>query len=218
MAGRGSPREVGPILDPRIRAFRSGRWAPAADPLHDTRPGRDAIGLGMSFAAEVLRLRPGAGVGLVPRAVGGTPLSRWEKGGDLYAAAVDAARAALAAAPGSSLAGALWHQGENDSRREEDASSYASRLDRMVADLRADLASPGLPFVAGDLGRFLDGRPEYPCAGRVNAALRGLPARAAACAFVPSGGLADKGDLLHFNARALRAFGGRYAAAWAALR
>lgn len=84
----------------------------------------------------------------------------------------------------------------------------------MIADFREELASPGLPFVAGELGRFVSGLPDYPHVERVNAALRGLPGRVPRCAFVSSEGLGDRGDRLHFEARALRVLGSRYAFAW----
>lgn len=111
MAGRGRFADVAPIPCLNIRKFREGTWQPALEPLHHGQPGRDAVGLGMSFAAELRRLHPDWTIGLVPCAFGGTPLARWMKGGDLHEAAVTSARKALAAAPGTLLAGLLWHQG-----------------------------------------------------------------------------------------------------------
>ena len=66
MAGRGDPAEVEVLADGDILMFKDGQWVQATEPLHSTMPGRDAIGLGMSFAAELLQLRPGGCVGLIP--------------------------------------------------------------------------------------------------------------------------------------------------------
>ena len=51
-------------------------------------------------------------IALVPCAVGGTPIRRWCRGGDLYKKML--ARAKIAAEAGV-LKGILWHQGEGDS-------------------------------------------------------------------------------------------------------
>ena len=61
--------------------------------------------------------------------MGGTPLSRWSKGGDLYQNAV--ARAKVAMKDGT-LQGVLWHQGESDSGSLETADTYARRLATMI--------------------------------------------------------------------------------------
>jgi hypothetical protein len=214
MAGRGDSAEVEPISDPEIRMFRDGRWQPAVEPLHHTKPERDAIGLGMSFAAEVRRLHPDWTVGLLPCAVGGTRLCRWEKGADLHKNAVAMTREALVA---GTLAGILWHQGEGDGHEAAEAESYGERLPRMITDLRAALGAPSAPFVFGELGRFMAGHPNFPHIDPVLAAIQTIPARVPRCALVSSEGLEHRGDHLHFNAKALREFGLRYARAWAAL-
>lgn len=84
MAGRGDPASVEPITDDNILIFREDTWQRAVEPLHTTMPERDAVSLGMSFALELLESGVGASVGLIPCALGGTLLSRWEPAGDLY--------------------------------------------------------------------------------------------------------------------------------------
>ena len=81
-------------------------------------------------------------------------------------------------------------------------------------DIRADLDSPDLPFVVGQIGEFLyDRGPEHtPYARVVNAALAGLPEKVPATACAPSKGLKHKGDVLHFDAASERELGRRYAA------
>ena len=106
----------------------------------------------MSFAVELANVAGMAPIGLIPCAVGGTPLSRWMPGADLYENAVATARSALAT---GHLRGVLWHQGEGDSIRREDAESYGERFQSMVQNLRADLSAESVPVIAGELGSFL---------------------------------------------------------------
>ena len=91
MAGRGLPGEVDPIADRRIEMFRDGQWQAAVEPLHDDKE-TAGVGLAMSCASAYLETFPHARVGLVPAAVGGTPLSRWMPGEDLYERALGIAR------------------------------------------------------------------------------------------------------------------------------
>jgi hypothetical protein len=180
--------------------------------LHFDKPIAGA-GIGMSFAREMADADPTITVGLIPCAVGGTPLQRWQKGGDLYEQALARAKAAM---PSGTLKGILWHQGEADSGTEATARSYAERLSRMVSDLRADLGAGDVPFVAGKLGEYLaptskDGKPSFwPV---VNEQIASLPGLAPGTAVVESTGLKHKGDVVHFDTPSLREFGKRYAEA-----
>jgi hypothetical protein len=155
----------------------------------------------------------GRTIGLIPCAVGGTPLERWMKGGDLYEQALKRARLAM---KNGVLKGILWHQGEADSGSEENARSYAKRLAQMIQDLRADLGAGDVPFVAGKLGEYLsttnkDGSPSYwPL---VNQQIDSVPAKVPHTAVVESSGLKNKGDGVHFDTPSLREFGERYAKA-----
>ncbi|MDG2127900.1 MAG: sialate O-acetylesterase [Fuerstiella sp.] len=80
MVGRGEMTRWPP--HPRVLSFnRAGKWIPAVDPLHET-SSRDRVGPGVSFARGMLHVvDQGITIGLIPCAVGGSPLSRWEKGG-----------------------------------------------------------------------------------------------------------------------------------------
>jgi hypothetical protein len=202
MAGRGRLDEVEVLRDPRILVFRQGQWMTAAEPLH-TDKAEAGIGIGMSFAVEVLRSR-GVSIGLVPCAVGGTPLSRWMPGEDIYENAVSVTRSALSK---GTLRGILWHQGEGDSANMDDAKSYGQRFQLMIRYLRSTLSVPGVPVIAGELGTFLP----IAHSGLVNQQLRELEEYLPAYACVTSKGLTDKGDRVHFDSKSLREFGIRYA-------
>ena len=207
MAGRGIIDEVPAIDDPNILMFRDGEWVTAHEPLHTDKPERTGIGIGMSFAQEILAAEPEAPVGLVPCAVGGTPLSRWMPGADLSEAAVAIARKALV---DGELRGFLWHQGEGDSG-EENAASYGQRLTAAIGGLRAQLDAAETPFIAGELGRFLAEHEPVSHFATVNRALVQLSAEVPLYGCARSAGLTDKGDSVHFDSRSLREFGRRYA-------
>ncbi len=214
MAGRGKLSPDYAVPNDRILMFtQENNWAPAVEPLHFDKPKVAGAGLGMSFARAMADAAPGVTIGLIPCAVGGTPLERWSKGGDLYAQALERARLAM---KDGILKGILWHQGEADSGSETKARTYGERLAKMVSDLRADLGVGDVPFVAGKLGEFLkretkSGTPSYwPL---VNEQIASLPKRVPYAAVAESQGLNHKGDGVHFDTPALREFGKRYAAA-----
>lgn len=212
MAGRGVVEEQDQQPHPRVLMLtKDEAWAPAVDPLHFDKS-IAGVGLGSTFGRAMADADPTITVGLIPCAVGGTPLARWQKDGDLYKQAV--ARAKKAMGDGT-LAGILWHQGEGDSGNEETANSYGARLAQMIVDLRAELGAGDVPFVAGQLGEFLakekNGQPSYwPV---VNDQIASLPGRVKNTAVVSSTGLQHKGDGVHFDSPSLREFGRRYAAA-----
>lgn len=209
MAGRGRMTEADRQPVPRVwMPDKDNQWVPAAHPLHQDKPEIAGVGLGIDFAKRMCRADRSVHVGLIPCAFGGTPLSRWSKGGDLYETAVKRAKIAMA---DGTLRGVLWHQGESDAARPETADTYGDRLAQMIADLRADLESPNLPFVAGRLGEFFVQSGKAPHAETVDAALRDLPNRVENTACVSVKGLDHQGDVVHFSADALRELGKRYA-------
>jgi len=211
MVGRDTRGMDSQIVNPQILALNTnGQWIVAHDPLHP-RNGRidPGVGPGMSFAAEMLKADPTVTIGLVPCAVGGTPLRRWVKGGDLYENAV--ARAKIAAQAGV-IEGVLWHQGEADTEKQENAETYGKRLTQMFKDLRQDLGMPDLPIVVGQLGEFLSPK-KYPYVDTVRATIRNVPSMVPNAGYADSAGLTDKGDKLHFTVGAQREFGTRYARA-----
>jgi peptidoglycan/xylan/chitin deacetylase (PgdA/CDA1 family) len=211
MVGRDTSTLEAQVDNPRVLALNSdGKWVVAREPIH-AQVGRipGGMGPGIPFALEMLKADPGTTIGLMPCAVGGTPLSRWVKGGDLYEKAVSQAKAA---AQSGALSGMLWHQGESDTTDEKNAQTYEARLTKMFKDLREDLKTPDLPIVVGQLGEFLTTE-KYPYVETVRGTLRKMPEMVANTGFADAKGLGDKGDQLHFNAAGATEFGKRYAAA-----
>jgi len=193
MAGRGMIDNEHIVSRVRLLKFSQRHaWAPGTDPLHTDKPAAAGVGLGTSFARAMADADKSITVGLIPCAVGGTPLERWVKGGDLYEQALVRARLAM---KDGQLKGILWHQGESDSGSETTARSYAARLAQMIKDLRADLSVGEVPFVAGKLGDFLaltskDGKPSFwPV---VNEQLATLPTLVPKTAVVEATGLQQR--------------------------
>jgi hypothetical protein len=211
MAGRGKLDDITELAHPDLFMFRAGQWLPAVEPLHTDKPSIAGAGLGMSFALEVIEKAAITPVGLVPCAVGGTPLSRWMPGHDLYENAVLTAKAALA---DGKLTGILWHQGEGDSGNRDDAASYAERFGKMIQSLRSDLSAESVPVIAGELGPFLQKHKGCDYFELVNNQLKELERHLPAYKCVSAAGMQDNGDFLHFNTTSLREFGIRYAEAF----
>uniref|UniRef100_A0A0A9GIY1 Sialate O-acetylesterase domain-containing protein n=1 Tax=Arundo donax TaxID=35708 RepID=A0A0A9GIY1_ARUDO len=159
MAGRGGvhhrrwdgvvPPECAP--DPRIlRLSAALQWEEAREPLHadiDTTK-TCGVGPGMAFARAVLpRLEPpgpGAEVGLVPCAVGGTAIREWARGEHLYEQMLRRARAAAGC---GEIEAVLWYQGESDAESDAETAVYRENVERLIANVRADLGMPQLPFI-----------------------------------------------------------------------
>lgn len=220
MAGRGDvePADQEPIANV-VALDATGEWVPAVDPLHWDKPSA-GVGLGRAFAADYAKAHPGVTVGLIPAACGGSPIASWVPGAYFedtkshpYDDALARARRAMAS---GSLQGILWHQGESD-RSAERAPLYAHALTTLIGRLRADLQAPNVPFVIGQLGQFAGAGPWDEFAQGVDRAQRDVAARVPVTAFVASDGLTSKPDHLHFDARSMREFGHRYAAALAGL-
>ncbi len=216
MAGRGkvSVDDKRPI--PRVLMLdKNNRWVPAVDPMHFDKPVA-GVGLGRSFAEVIAAANPEVTVGLIPCAVGGSPIASWEPGGyhkqtktHPYDDMLPRLHIALRR---GTLKAILWHQGESDSTAEL-APLYETRLTKLITRLRSEVGEPEMPFIAGQMGRF----PEQPWNEHrvaVDAVHRLLPAKVKKTAYVHSEGLTHKGDKVHFAAASYRQLGRRYAKAF----
>ena len=220
MAGRGEVEAQDRVVHPRVLTFtREGTWVPAVDPIHFDKPSA-GVGLGRSFGLALAARDSSITIGLIPAAVGGSPIGAWEPGGRHeqtgnypYDEAIRRARRAM---QDGSLKGILWHQGESDSPLMH-ARLYETRFHALIKRFRRDLGYPDVPFLIGQLGQF----PDHPWdEGRrhVNAAHAWTPKTVPHTVVVSSKDLTHKGDGVHFDAASLRAFGRRYAEAYVALQ
>ncbi|MEL7338418.1 MAG: sialate O-acetylesterase, partial [Planctomycetota bacterium] len=81
MAGRGNVTPIDRYPDQRIVMLdQESRWVPATDPVHFDKSVA-GVGLCRQFAREYAAKHPGVTVGLVPCAVGGSPIAAWAPGG-----------------------------------------------------------------------------------------------------------------------------------------
>lgn len=220
MKGRGvMPAE--PHRDPRIvmMHLKDDAWYLSRHPLHlvgsaQTFTGADnaGVGPGLAFATAVAAREPKIRVGLIPCAVGGSPIALWQKGAKLYEEAVRRAKLAVTAgAPAKArLRGALWLQGEADAT-DERLPVYEAKLLQLVDDLRRDLATPHLPFIACTIGEMSpdeNGRRK----ADMNRLLLSLPGKRPHTACVDARDLKSSiGDNVHFDTPAQNEIGRRYA-------
>ena len=216
MAGRGAVEEQDRTPHPRVLMLnKAGEWVPAVDPMHFDKPAA-GVGLGKTFGRLVAEANPGVTIGLIPCAVGGSPIDAWLPG-VFYAPTKshpwdDAIRRAKLALEAGELKGILWHQGESDSN-DKLASGYAAKLDDLIARLRKELNAPDVPFLAGQMGQFAE-NPWSDAKKLVDQAHQQLPSRVARTAFVSSDDCQHKGDKVHFDSPSLRKFGQGYAEAY----
>ena len=209
MAGRG-------LITPEIAAEHSDHvyvytkdqhWVVAKHPLHFDKPLVAGVGPGLTFGivmANAYNLK----TGLIPCAVGGTPIAHWEPGTfdtrsntHPYDDAIDRIKAAMKY---GTIKGVIWHQGEGDSKP-DNAKAYLEKLAVLIHRIREIVGNPNLPFVSGELGRYRDSYQQ------INKVLEQLPALVPYTAVASSEGLVDKGDSTHFDGHSAQEMGRRMA-------
>lgn len=227
MKGRGAMPET-PLRDPQIvmMHLRTDDWFLARHPLHLVGDpvnfeGADnaGVGPGLAFAQTLAETDPKTRIALIPCAVGGTRLGRWQKGQKLYEEAVRRAKLALRQGPEGKtrIAGALWLQGESDSQTPERIAAYPAAIAKLIGDLRADLAIPDLPFLACTIGELKPESAKERAA--INEILLKLPEDVPHTACIDSRSFAkDIGDRVHFDTPTQEEHGRRFADAYLRLR
>ena len=204
MAGRGVLTDSNRVSAEGIfKLDAAGEWQVAEEPIHFDKPTIAGAGLAASFARAMADRRKGVPIGLIPCAVGGTSINRWVESGDLWSNAVARTRIALGS---GTLKGILWHQGEGDCSASA-APAWGAKFEGMIASFRREFGP--VPFVAGELGRYLDNT-GWPV---INAHLHALEGKVPAYRVASSEGLTPNSDNVHFNTESLREFGLRYAEA-----
>ncbi len=219
MAGRGTVEQQDKTPHPRVLMLdKSGAWVPAIDPMHFDKSAA-GVGLGKTFGTLYAEANPGITVGLIPSAVGGSPIDAW-KPGAFYKATNshpwdDAMQRAHLALKSGTLAGILWHQGESDSN-DKLAPGYEAKLHDLIARMRKELGAPEVPFIVGQMGKFAEA-PWNDARVQVDKAHQDLPGKVKRTAYVSAEGLKHRGDKLHFDSASCREFGKRYFEAFQSL-
>ena len=179
----------------------NGRWDLAAHPLNDgTDMIRDNLEVPipahspwLSFGRTLYR-HTGVPVGLIPAALGGSPIHSWLSGGMLYENAKSIAREA------GPLTGVLWYQGCSDALA-YDTENYGTRFRQTVTSFRRDLNLENLPFFTCQLNGFADrGTREDDMAWAALRRAQELEALQKNVYMLPTAGL-ELYDQIHNNAR-----------------
>ena len=159
-----SPAPDAPELG--VHMFRArGEWALATHPLGDSTQTRylpNRLGSNPSHSpwlvfGKALRAELGVPVGLIPAALGGSPLAAWTRGVDgvlfdnMLRYVEDASRGA---GTGAAVRGVVWYQGESDAGA-EGLKVYGPRFKQYVADLRSSLGDAHLPVITTQLNRWV---------------------------------------------------------------
>lgn len=220
MAGRGQVTADDRRPHPRVLMLsQDGQWEPAVEPMHFDKPVA-GVGPGRAFGIALADASPDITIGLIPAAVGGSPIDAWRPGAYYEPTAShpwdDALRRAQRAMRDGTLRGILWHQGESDATADL-APVYAAKLHDLVVRWRTALQAPDVPFIVGQLGRFAD-RPWDTFRAEIDRAHRALRDTVPRVAFVSAEGLGHGGDGVHFDAESARVLGRRYAEAYQSLR
>ncbi len=204
MAGRGEVDAESKQTNPHILMLnKAGEWVLATDPVHFDKSVA-GVGPAIAFAKEMLQKNPNIKIGLVPAAVGGSPIRVWRPDSAYIGVHPfdDAlARTTIAMQVGV-LKGILWHQGESDNSP-QGAAIYLQQLDTLIQRFRTAFHTPALPFVAGQLGPF---HKPY-----INDILTTLPQIILHTAVASAEGLTSNPDNIHFNTTSARELGRRYA-------
>ncbi|MBT4101086.1 MAG: hypothetical protein HOM68_18790 [Gemmatimonadetes bacterium] len=159
-----SPTPDAPELG--VHVFRArGEWTLASHPLNDSTQTQylpNRLGSNPSHSpwlvfAKILRSELGVPIGLIPAALGGSPLSAWTRGGKnnpsggvLFDNMLRYAEDARA----KRVRGVVWYQGESDAGGEQ-RRVYARNFKHFVADLRASFGDRELPVITVQLNRVM---------------------------------------------------------------
>jgi hypothetical protein len=185
---------------------KTNKWVPATDPVHYDKPDIAGVGPGISFAKAMLQNNPKIRIGLIPCAVGGSPIRVWSPD-SVYLSPFrpydDAVARTKTAMQQGTLKGIIWHQGESDNNP-AGIRVYMNQFKKVIERFRNDLHAPALPFVAGEIGYFNN---DF----AINRIIDSLPVLVPKTAVVSARGLTDKGDKIHFDTPSERELGNRYA-------
>lgn len=214
MAGRGTVETEDKTPHSRVWVLtKNNEWQLATEPLHFDKPTMVGVGPGLAFGKMIADLDTNIVIGLIPCAVGGSPIEMWQPT-KYYEPTKsypydDALKRTKTALQTGTLKGILWQQGESDSDSIR-AKIYGEQLVLLVKMFRKDLKMKRLPFVAGTIAEFYIKNHQY--AKTVNEGIEQLPKYVKNVAIVNASGLTDKGDKTHFDSTSARELGRRYAA------
>ncbi|QQE77953.1 sialate O-acetylesterase [Alicyclobacillus sp. SO9] len=151
----------GPMLGVHLFA-NDEQWKLATHPLEDaqgTLHPITATGIfhghspWLAFAKHVFK-KTGIPIGLIPTALGGSPISRWIHDVDCPGDLFENMKSMMTAA-GGTIAGVLWYQGESDTDP-QGVEMYPGRFRTFVDAARSYTSNATLPIYVGQLNRWTD--------------------------------------------------------------
>ena len=214
MAGRGIVEPQDTVANKRILSInKNGQLIMAKEPLHFYEPNLAGLDCGYSFGKAMIKNIPDSiYILLLPTAVGGSSISQW-LGDSLFRNVKLFSNFLAKAATGKqygTIKGILWHQGESDTN-EKNIPHYSERLSVLFTKFRKAIGNDNLPILLGELGSFSKNKKGFEL---INKAIHNYSAQDANTAVIATGDLKHKGDSLHFNSKAQRTMGKRFAEAY----
>lgn len=211
---------TGHVVDPPTLGIHQlgndEQWKLAAHPLEDATRSRHPITVHgvfqahspwLSFARR-LHTETGHPIGLIPTALGGSPMARWQPGADLFQNMQAMVRLA-----GGTIRGIVWYQGESDCSP-QGVAAYPERFRAFVEGARREYG-PELPILTAQLARFADAEGDS-ARNRIWSQMREVQRRLArempGLDLIPTIDL-PLGDEIHVSAPANVLVGERFAAA-----
>jgi Carbohydrate esterase, sialic acid-specific acetylesterase len=215
MAGRGIVEPQDTVPNNRILSVnKNGQLIIAKEPLHFYEPNLTGLDCGYSFGKAMIKNIPDSiSILLLPTAVGGSSISQW-LGDSLFRSVKLFSNFLAKVETGKQhgiIKGILWHQGESDAN-EKNIPLYPERLSKLFIKFRSAVGNDNLPILLGELGSFSKNKEGFEL---INKAIHNYTAQDAHTAVIATGDLKHKGDSLHFNSKAQRTMGKRFAEAYA---
>ncbi|MBQ6474442.1 MAG: hypothetical protein IJJ33_20850 [Victivallales bacterium] len=218
MSGRGKVMPEDKIPIPNVYALgKEGKWIPSVEPTHFDRPTCGTC-LGRTFALRLHEKYPDRLIGLIPCAVGGSPIEAWRPGaefkhhsGVVYKPYDDALERIRLAQKNGKVVAILWHQGCSNAQGKRDfddaKEKYKTKMVQVIENFRTDVPeAKNVPFIMGHLRSF---RPTMKIEN-VNQAIDEVAQTVPWTATVSADGLEAKADKVHYNRASLIVFGERY--------
>lgn len=170
------------------------------------------VGPGRTFGRLLKEANPDKTVGLIPTAVGGTPISAWKPCGvdpwdpecHPYDNSIILAKEAMKK---GKIAAVLWHQGESDAGLQNP--NYKEDLREVIHNFRNELNLHDVPFILGELASFYEPRLADHI-GPIDQAMYDLAEEEPLVSVIATKDLDHRGDNLHFDTASCHIMGERY--------
>jgi hypothetical protein len=212
MAGRAKVEPMDTVVNKRILTINQhGDVIHAKEPIHFYEPKYTGLDCGLSFANELLEQIPKKiSILIIPAAIGGSSINQWVNDSivnDVPLLTNFKEMAALGMKYGT-IKSILWHQGENDARKRELIEVYDIELKRLVTLFRQIVDNSKIPILIGGLGSYSEKEVLWK---NLNEKIQDFIKTDSNAFYIPSDGLLDIGDRIHFNSASIRELGKRFA-------